>query len=153
MPPDRHEPPPLLGLLLRTLYQHHAHAVDKALDAAGFGDLRPPHANVFPFVPPEGIQVAELAARAGVRKQSMAQSVQELERMGYVERQPDPTDGRAKLVLLTSKGKAVRPVARRTGTEVERSWANLVGTDQIESLRGALQELLGAINTGYTEER
>jgi hypothetical protein len=62
---------PLIGLLLRLAYQHYAHDVDAALSDAGFGDIRPAAANVFPFVPPEGIAVARLAELARVRKQSM----------------------------------------------------------------------------------
>ena len=81
---------PQLGLLLRLLHQHWSQAIEAALDEAGFDDIRPPHANVFTFVPPEGIQVSELTRLAHVRKQTMAQAVEELERLGYVERRPDP---------------------------------------------------------------
>ena len=52
---------PLIGLLLRLVYQHYAQDIEAALREAGFTDLRPAHANVFPFVPPEGITVTELA--------------------------------------------------------------------------------------------
>ncbi len=62
---------PLIGLLLRLVYQNYAQAVDAALSEAGFGDIRPSAANVFPFVPPEGITVSRLAELANVRKQSM----------------------------------------------------------------------------------
>ncbi len=51
-----------------------------------YGDIRPPHANVFTFARPEGIQVSELTKLARVRKQTMTQAVEELERLGYVER-------------------------------------------------------------------
>jgi DNA-binding MarR family transcriptional regulator len=39
-------------------------------------------------VPPEGISVSGLAELARVRKQTMAQAVEQLERMRYVERRP-----------------------------------------------------------------
>ena len=134
-------PRPLLGLLFRLLQLQSNHAVDAALTAAGFGDIRPPHANVFPFVRREGIQVGELAVLAGVRKQSMAQSIEELEAMGYVERRPDPKDRRGKLVFLTPRGEAVRPIAQRAGYDVEEEWAKLVGRDEIERLRDGLANL------------
>jgi DNA-binding MarR family transcriptional regulator len=82
--PDR----PVIGLLLRLVYQHYAQSIDAALRDAGFDDIRPGAANVFPFVPPEGITVSRLAELARVRKQSMAQAVDQLERTGYVERRP-----------------------------------------------------------------
>ena len=94
-PPTR----PLIGLLLRLLYQHYSQDIEAALQEAGFGDLRPPHSNVFPFVPADGIKVSELARLARVRKQSMAEAVDQLERMGYVERRPNPHDRRSRFGL------------------------------------------------------
>src|SRR5258708_32581193 len=103
--PDR----PLIGLLLRLVYQHYAQNIDAALRQAGFGDIRPAAANVFPFVPPEGITASRLAELARVRKQSMAQAVDQLERTGYVERRPNPRDHRSRLGVLTDPGAAVPP--------------------------------------------
>ena len=92
---------PLIGLLLRLAYQHYAQDVEAALREAGFGDINPAAGNVFPFVPPGGITVSHLAELARVRKQSMAQAVDQLERAGYVERRPNPRDQRSRLVFLT----------------------------------------------------
>jgi DNA-binding MarR family transcriptional regulator len=133
---------PLLGLLLRLVHQHWAQDIDAALRAAGFDGIRPAHANVFPFVPAEGIQVSELAQLARVRKQTMAQAVEQLERLGYVERRPDPRDRRARLVFLTERGAAVRPVTHAAGARVEARWAELTSEREIESLRRSLQRLL-----------
>jgi len=131
-----------LVLLFRLLHQQLVQEIDRSLREAGFTDIRPPHSNVFPFVTEEGIQVNDLAALAGVRKQSMAQSVEQLEAAGYVVRKPDPKDGRAQLVFLTERGKAVRPVAVAAGRRVEDRWAELVGRDEIETLRESLVHLL-----------
>jgi DNA-binding MarR family transcriptional regulator len=131
-----------LGLLLRLLHQHWVQAIHAALDDAGFGDVRPSHANVFTFVPAAGIQVSELTQLAHVRKQTMAQAVEELEQLGYVERRPDPDDRRARLVFLTSRGELVRPVAMAAGRRVEARWAALASTQQIEALRDSLLLLL-----------
>jgi DNA-binding MarR family transcriptional regulator len=133
---------PLLSLLFRLLHQHYVQEIDAALREAGFDDLRPPHANIFPFVPPEGIQVSELARLARVRKQTTAEAVAQLERAGYVERRPDPRDGRAQLVFLTPKGEGVRPVTHAAGQRVEEHWAELTSPDEIEALRAMLRELL-----------
>ena len=89
---------PLIGLLLRLVYQQYAQNIDAALREAGFDDIRPAAANVFPFVPPEGVTVSELAELARVRKQTMAQAVDQLERTGYIERRPNPRDRRSRLV-------------------------------------------------------
>lgn len=139
--PDR----PAIVLLLRLLHQHMVQEIDAALRASGFADIRPAHSNVFPFVPEHGIQVITLAGLAGVRKQSMAQSIEQLERAGYVYREPDPSDGRATLVFLTDRGKSVRPIAIAAGLRVEQRWAELVGAEEIESLRRSLKQLLETV--------
>jgi DNA-binding MarR family transcriptional regulator len=133
---------PLLGLLLRLLHQHWAQDIDAALSGAGFGGIRPHHASVFPFVPPEGIQVSALAKLARVRKQTMAEAIDQLERLGYVERRPNPHDRRARLVFLTERGNAVRPVTHAAGRQVEERWADLAGSKDIEHLRATLRHLL-----------
>jgi DNA-binding MarR family transcriptional regulator len=133
---------PLIGLLLRLLYQHYAQDIDAALSDAGFGDIRPAHANVFPFLRPEGISVSELAALARVRKQTMAEAVDQLERMGYVERRPNPADRRSRLVFPTERGAAVKPVTHATAAQVEQHWAELTSPEELEVLRAALLRLL-----------
>jgi DNA-binding MarR family transcriptional regulator len=133
---------PPIGLLLRLLYQHYAQDVDAALGDAGFGDLRPPHANVFPFVPAEGISVSELADLARVRKQTMAEAVEQLEQMGYVERRPNPRDRRSRLVFLTERGASVKPVTHATAARVEERWAELTSPEELEGLRALLLHLL-----------
>jgi DNA-binding MarR family transcriptional regulator len=133
---------PLIGLLLRLLYQHYSQDVDAALREAGFGDIRPAHANVFPFVPPDGVTVSGLAELANVRKQSMAEAVEQLERMGYVERRPNPQDRRSRLVFLTERGEAVRPVTHASAARVEEHWAALTSPEELEELRGRMLRLL-----------
>jgi DNA-binding MarR family transcriptional regulator len=136
---------PLIGLLLRLVYQQHAQDIEAALREAGFGDIRPAHANVFPFVPPEGISVSGLAELARVRKQTMAQAVEQLERSGYVERRPDPHDRRSRLVFLTERGASVRPVTHAAAERVEKRWAELTGPQELEALRATLLRLLTGV--------
>jgi DNA-binding MarR family transcriptional regulator len=97
---------------------------------------------VFPFVPPEGITVSELAELARVRKQTMAQAVEQLEHMGYVERRPNPRDRRSRLVFLTERGESVRPVTHATAARVEERWAELTSPEELEALRASLLRLL-----------
>ena len=136
--PDR----PLIGLLLRLVYQHYAQDIDAALREAGFGDIRPAAANVFPFVPPDGITVSQLAELARVRKQSMAQAVTQLEQTGYVERRPNPRDHRSQLVFLTQRGASVPPVTHAAAERVELRWAQLTSPAEFETLRASLLHLL-----------
>jgi DNA-binding MarR family transcriptional regulator len=133
---------PLIGLLLRLAYQHYAQEIEGALREGGFSDIHPAAANVFPFVPPEGITVSELADLARVRKQTMAQAVDQLERTGYVERRPNPRDRRSRLVFLTDRGASVPPVTHAAAERVEQRWAELTSPEELEALRAALLGLL-----------
>ena len=136
---------PVIGLLLRLVYQHYAQSVDAALREAGFDDIRPGAANVFPFVPQEGITVSRLAELARVRKQSMAQAVDQLERTGYVERRPNPRDHRSRLVFLTDRGASVPPVTHAAAARVEEQWAQLTSPAEFEALRASLVRLLAEL--------
>lgn len=134
-----------VGVLLRLIHAHWTLGIDAALHDAGFDGIRAPHASVFPFVPEEGIQVSQLARLTHVREQTMAQAVQELEQMGYVERRPNPRDRRARLVFLTPRGQAVQPVAIAAGQRVEARWAELTSQEDLDSIRGLLQKLVRAL--------
>ncbi len=144
MDPTTNDQPPL-ALLLRVIYQHHSQALETALRAAGFSDIAPSAANVFPFLRPEGITISALAQLAGVRKQTMAQAVEQLERGGYVERRDDPSDRRSRLVFLTDRGRSVTPVTHAAAAAVEQQWASLIGTDELEHVRDELKRLLEKI--------
>lgn len=139
---------PLIGLLLRLVYQHYMHDVETALRDAGFDDIRPAAGNVFPFVSAEGITVSGIAELAGVRKQTMAQAVDQLERAGYVERRPNPRDRRSQLVFLTRRGASVTPVTHAAGERVEERWAELTSPEELEVLRASLLRLLNELRTG-----
>jgi DNA-binding MarR family transcriptional regulator len=143
---DRLPARPRLSFLFRQLHQHYAEDIDATLRDAGFGDVNPGHAKVFPFVPPEGIQVGELADLAGVRKQTMAEAVDQLVRAGYLERRPNPMDARSRLIFLTKRGESARPVAIAAGQRVEEGWAELTSPEQIETVRQHLRHLLEKIN-------
>src|SRR5262249_62389613 len=137
---------PPIGLLLRLVYQHYAQHIDSALREAGFGDIRPSAANVFPFVPPEGITVSRLAELARVRKQSMAQAVDQLERTGYVERRPNPSDHRSRLVFLTGPRAPVPPVTPAPAERVEQEGARPASPAGLAALRASLLRLVAELN-------
>ena len=107
--------------------------------------MRAPHGNVFAYLDEEGTQVSELARRAQITKQSMAELVAHLERHGYVERVPDPADRRAKLVRATGRGREVYAAARAAIADIERDWTARLGPARMRQLRELLQELSAAL--------
>ncbi|MBW4030020.1 MAG: MarR family transcriptional regulator [Acidobacteria bacterium] len=50
-------------------------------------------------------RITSLAALLGVDAPTVTRKVQQLERLGYVAREPDPDDGRASLICLTASGR------------------------------------------------
>lgn len=137
--------PPRVSLMLRLLHDAYATAVEAELATAGFGDLSGGRAKVLPFVPDSGIAVGRLANRVGVRKQSVAQMVEQLERDGFIRSEPNPEDARSRLVFLTDRGAQAQPAAILAGDCVERAWADATSQKLVEQLRTNLRTLLEAI--------
>ena len=114
-----------------------------ALRERGFDDLDAAHLNVFQYPGPEGARPSELAARLRISKQALNYLLGELERLGYLERRPDPDDLRSKRVALTARGRSAVGVIREAVGELEAEWAQQLGQSRFEELRSLLQELSG----------
>ena len=112
-----------------------------AVVAAGFDDITLTQARVAARIGPDGSRVTDLAEQARITKQSAAFLVEQLEAAGYVERVPDPTDGRARLVRLTAHA---RPVIEAANAEVQRvlaEWSDHVGKERLQQMHRTLRDL------------
>lgn len=116
----------------------------------GFNDISAAHLVALQSLLPEGMRLTELAARSGMAKQSMGYLVQELERAGYLERVPDPADGRAKIIRRTDRGWAFQRLAGEVVAKVEDEWKDLLGAADLGRLKETLTRLCAAL--GYTYE-
>jgi DNA-binding MarR family transcriptional regulator len=114
-----------------------------------FSDIRITHGCVFGNIDSEGTRLTDLAERAFMTKQSVGEVVSDLEQRGYVERVPDPSDGRAKIIRLTDRGQEAMAVGRELIAEIEQEWAERYGAERVAALRDALEaitaERLGAL--------
>lgn len=110
---------------------------------AGFPQ-KPSHSAVFAQIRPEGSRLTELARGANMTPQAMGQLVDELEDLGYVERQPDPTDRRAKLIVLTPRGHACVAAGIATIHGIEERIDRVLGVSGHAELRRLLSELLSS---------
>lgn len=108
---------------------------------AGFPQ-KPKHSAVFAQIDPDGSRLTELARRANITPQAMGELVDELEELGYITRQPDPTDRRAKLIVLTASGRAAVEAGRQTIVGLEKRITEILGEKEHKSLREMLSELL-----------
>jgi MarR family transcriptional regulator, temperature-dependent positive regulator of motility len=111
------------------------------LREAGYGDVRPAHYAVFRCLGPEGSRVTELAEAAGMTQQSMGEFVAHLERLGFVERRPDPRDGRARIVVPTEAGREGIAAAAGLLAETEADLAERLGKEKLDSLVALLEDL------------
>jgi DNA-binding MarR family transcriptional regulator len=120
--------------------------------AVGFQDVREGHGCVFGFIDLEhGSRLTDLADRSGLTKQAVGEAVAELERKGYLERVPDPEDGRAKIIKLTGRGAEAALTGRRLFKEIEDEWAERYGEERVASLRECAEEIAaGYLLTGST---
>ncbi len=111
---------------------------------AGYGDIRPTHGCVFRFVHEDGMRLTELAALAGMTKQSIGEIVDDLGERGYVERVPDPADRRAKLIRLTAKGEEAQASALGIFAALEKRLGKRYGRERLADLRALLEEIVTA---------
>ncbi len=143
--------PQNLAILLREPFRAGTEVLHRRFRERGHPEIRPPHGDVMQFLDDDGTRVSVLAERAQITKQSMAELVVHLERLGYVERVPDPTDGRARLVRLTARGHETCALAGRLVGELEASWAAALGEPKLRQLKRLLAELWDAIEPDHPE--
>jgi DNA-binding MarR family transcriptional regulator len=139
----REEPfgPPLIGALLRIPLEAVQKHMLQRLHEHGFTDFDAAFLNVFQYPGPQGARPTELAARLQISKQALNYLLGELERLGYLERRPDPDDQRSKRIALTPRGASAIGVIRDAVGEVETAWAQLLGRKRFVQLRNLLFEL------------
>lgn len=107
--------------------------INDGVVARGF-DGRPAYGFAFTRLAPGGATVTELAAHLGFTKQAASQLVDELVRKGYVERRAHPEDARARLVVLTGRGRACARAAEEAAAEAVGAWADVLGEGGVREL-------------------
>jgi DNA-binding MarR family transcriptional regulator len=132
-----------LGFLLAKAMQRWNELVAERFAAAGYADVRPSYGSVLlPLFEEDGLRMGDLARRARLSKQTMTDMIRRLERDGLVERRPDPTDGRASLIFLTSRSRAFRPVAASALAEIDQLVTDGLAPERVDVLKQALRELM-----------
>lgn len=126
--------------LLRNPYETFLMKVHAGLAAAGFADSYPSWgSNIFHFLREGGLRLTELAERAHTTKQAMRYTVNRLEEAGYVERVPDPADGRAKVIRLTERGWELRRVADEIMASMEEECVRQLGEERMQQFRDLMK--------------
>ncbi|WP_049560380.1 MarR family winged helix-turn-helix transcriptional regulator [Nonomuraea sp. SBT364] len=120
---------PDLGILSsRTLFRLQRELFS-TLAEQGHPRLRSRHGAVLAYLNEEGSRATDLAALSGQHKQVVGTLVDELVELGYVERQPDPADRRAKLIVPTRKGLDEMARSDAIVAAIEERYAKAVGEE------------------------
>lgn len=88
-----------------------------------------------------GRPLGALARELAISKQACSQLASLIEAEGYLERRPNPLDGRSKVLVLTARGTALVAEARRVLRTKEEVYAEVLG----RSLYGRWIEALNAV--------
>ena len=135
-----------LADLLDDCYRAMNAAIIQRLVASGHTAIRPAHAKVFEHIGEHGARVVDMAEAAQITKQSMGELVGDLEAAGYVERIPDPADGRAKIVRLTAEGWDAVAIAVQVLEGIHDQLATRLGERRYRALVNALADVLDELS-------
>lgn len=142
-----------LALLLAQPYHELARSMLEGLAKAGFGDLRASHLPILQYLRPAGSRVTELAQLTQIATPSVVYLVNYLAEHDYVERSPDPLDGRAVLVRRTERGWAADRVLHTVTERVTARWIQCMGAATVEQLLTSLQRLAEATRRELLDTR
>ena len=131
------------GILLVLAYQEFVGELRATLDAQGFDDQGRSDGYVLRTLGGAPMTVSGLAERLAITKQGAGQLVDDMERRGYLERRPDPDDGRARLLHLSERGARALAAARRFHRHYERRLVREHGPEAVATLRGLLSAMVG----------
>ena len=139
LPTDRLAVGQLLG---RLLYRFREELFAGATADDRFRDIRFPHLHIWGNVGINGIRLTDLAAKAQLSLAACSELVDELQGLGYLERRPDPSDGRAKLIFPTGRGRDILDAAGQAVGELEQRWRSKLPCDDFDAACRTLDSLL-----------
>lgn len=132
---------PYTQSLLLYAYQASARGLVGWLHRHGHVAIRPKHGAVFANLDRAGTRATTLAERAGIGKAAMGELIDELERLGYVVRQPDPQDRRAKRIVPAPTAIDVTRLVHAFNKRLEARYRRQLGTKDYEALRRSLRAI------------
>jgi DNA-binding MarR family transcriptional regulator len=132
---------PLVGAMMRHAWQQVWKQIFSGVVATGFEDVNPAHVGLFRYPGLDGQRPSDLAEQLQITKQSVNDLLGHLETHGYLTREPDPNDGRARVVRLTAKGRQLQKVIHGQARAAEQQIADTLGARRYTQLRHALEDL------------
>ncbi|WP_433601557.1 MarR family winged helix-turn-helix transcriptional regulator [Nocardia sp. CA-135953] len=130
-----------VGLLMFIAHRSMEDRIFADLAESGYDDITVAQGRLAARIGPDGSRLTELAEQAQVTKQTAGFLVDQLERAGYVQRVPDPSDGRARLVVLSERGAKMAAYANSVADRIEAEWATHLGVQRMRQLRETMARL------------
>jgi DNA-binding MarR family transcriptional regulator len=127
-----------------------AEEVERRIAAAGYGDARFAHGFVFQHLLREPLTVGALARAMGVTQQRASKAASELEALGYVRREADPSDARVRRLVLTERGHGAVAAARAARAALVAELRERLGARRVSAAEGVLREVLAAMGAEDT---
>jgi DNA-binding MarR family transcriptional regulator len=131
----------MIGALLRFPWEAVQEHMLERLHANGFADFDASYLIVVQYPGPQGERPSELAARLRMSKQALNHLLGQLERRGYLKREPDPDDKRSKRIALTPRGTKAATTIREAVAEIEDTWTQQLGPKRFNQFRTLLRDL------------
>ncbi len=137
---------------MRVCWQWVRDRISSGVIAAGYDDVTPAHVGLFRYPGLNGQRPTELADQMGITKQSVNDLLVHLEQHGYLVREPDLVDRRARVVHLTPKGRRLEKTVTRESRAAEVRIAEILGSRRFADVREALEELAEAFSESELNE-
>ena len=141
-----------LPRLLREFSRDFERRIWEQLADRGYPDIRPSHSQVFANLGMGSVRVTELAERAQVTQQAMGKMLKELERLGYIARDIDAGDKRAREIRLTDRGVRLAQNCMEVVDEIRRDYSSRVGAQELAELEERLREAVRKLDLDYLPE-
>ena len=132
---------PFVGARMRHGWQWIWRQIVAGVLAAGYDDVTAAHIGMFRHPTLDGQRPTQLADQLQITKQSVNDLLGHLEHAGYITRQPEAADRRARVIRLTAKGKRLEQTIRDHAQAADRQIAELLGASRYRQLCEALDEL------------
>jgi DNA-binding MarR family transcriptional regulator len=136
---------PLIALVERANRALQTDMVRRA-HADGHTEVKMAHNSVFGTLYADGARAADMAARAGITRQSMGEVIRDMVAHDLLEMRPDPDDRRAKVVGYSEHGVEVASDGRRHLIELERRLAEEFGEREYDIARDVLERLVDVLD-------
>lgn len=132
---------PRIGAMLRVVSNWVRDQVYDGVVADGYADINPAHLAMFRYPGLDGLRQSHLATQLQITKQAVNMLAGHLEAHGYITRDADPADGRARVIRLTSRGRAVQSSVHEHARLAELRVAAILGERGFTHLRDELERL------------